>query len=180
MTLTGEQFLPQTSVALGVLAALLGTLVLCRRPKSVTPRSIPTGRSPAHARCSHSNFFKPNVYRTNAKLIFFFATFNFFYTYHCFISIFATIYWLPDPGYQILAFRSWLPDPGFQHPGCQILASRSWLPDPGYQIPATRSWLPYPGCLILATRSWLAGPGYQILATTSGLPDLGWLPDPSY
>ena len=26
-------------------------------------------RSPAHARCSHSNIFQPNVYRTNAKII---------------------------------------------------------------------------------------------------------------
>ena len=60
----------------------------------------------------------------------------------CFFIIFATRSWLPNPGYQILAFTSWLPDPGFH-----ILASTSWLPDIGYDILATWSYLQLSGAI---------------------------------
>ena len=89
-------------------------------------------------RCSHTDIFRPDVYRTIAKLIIFaksrFAKQKPMYFQHF--------------GYQIRAKRSWLSDPGFQ-----ILATRSLLPDSGFQILATRSWLPVRGCHILATRS---------------------------
>ena len=109
------------------------------------------GRSVGHARCSHSNIFQPDVYKTNAKLTIC-AKSHFPYKnngFHHFC-------------YQIPASRSWLSDPGFQN-----LATRFWLPDPGYLILATRCWLPDPGNQIQATRSWLPDPGYQILATST-------------
>ena len=77
-------------------------------------------------------------------------------------------FWLPDPGYQILATRSWLssswlPDPGYQILAAKILATRSWLPDSGCRILAPRSWLPDPGCRILATRFWCPKKQFQTL-----------------
>ena len=80
-----------------------------------------------------------------------------------------SLFFVPDPGYQILASTSWLPDLGYQ-----ILASRSWLPGPGFQIPATRCWLPDLGHQMLASRSWRPDLGYQILTTTFQRPGPGY------
>ena len=71
------------------------------------------GRSVDHARCSHSNIFQSDVYKTNAKLIFF-----------CKISFF----YKSQLDFIVLVTRSWL-DPGFQDPGYQILAAISWQAD---------------------------------------------------
>ena len=101
-----------------------------------------TGRSSAHAFCSHSSSLQPDVYETNARLI---MKYGFLMKNIVFAS-----FLLPDPCFQILATRSWPPDSGYK---------------PGYQILATRSWLPYPGYQILASISWQPDPGYQILAT---------------
>ena len=138
------------------------------------------GRSPDHARCSHSNIFQLDVYKTLAKIA--------------------------VPGYQILATNCWLPDLWLPDPGYQILATRSGIPDGGYHVPAIKSLLLQdprhqivvtrsgilgsghhgPGYQILAARSWLQDPGYQIVATRSGIPDScyhvyatrSWLPNP--
>ena len=123
------------------------------------------GRSPAQARCSHSNISQPDVYETNTKLIICFCKIYFsrMQTKGC--SSFSR----PGPGFQILASRSWLPNLGFH-----ILATRSWLRDPDYQILPTTSWLPHPGYHILATTPWPPNLVYQILFTTF------WLPDQAY
>ena len=125
-------------------------------------------RKSAHARCSHSNIFQPRFCRTIRKLVIFMHNLICLRKANTCSSFSATRSWLPDHGYQILAFISWLSDPGYK-----ILATRFWLPDPGYQVLATRSCLPDPAYQILAIRSWLPRPMLWTYVAV-GTPFWGW------